>query len=636
MIFHEPLLMLKRLVVLYKGIKVYDQAFHEGVNIIRGRNSSGKSTIVDFIFFVLGGDFVAWKPEAERCDNVIAELEINETIVTIRRRISELKAQPMEICWGRIETAIETPFTGWQVFSFRRSEQKESFSQTLFRMLGFPEARNEADSNITMHQILRLVCVDQLSNVLSIFRDEQFDSPLTRKTVGELLYGIYDDELYTDELRLRAMRRELERATVEHASLKTALSESDQLRSLRDIAEEVIETQRELKDARRQINQASSNYEIQSSPEPNEEFLIAESNLRAIKATYSNLSQEQGTLQFEVEDSIEFISNLEKRAIALDESVAAEEIIGKLALSVCPECMQPLDNAATEGHCFLCKKPVGETGRQKRVAKMRQELATQIKESKHLLENKETRLNHKTQEMRGYAQELEAAQRRFEDLAQRLKSKRDSALDDLLIRRGALEAKLEALEKQRRLAERLEELLKRIGHYKGQMHGLEERIKIASSKQDERRLEARSRVNALAVSFLRRDLPREDTFQVAQEVDVDFERNLCSVDRRVSFSASSITYLKAAVHFAIFFASLDLAFFRYPKFIVNDNIEDKGMEEGRSQNFQRLVVEYSQRAAVKHQIIFTTSMIAPELDGTELCVGPAYTRENKTLKFPNS
>src|SRR4051794_11717297 len=80
----EPLLILRRLVVLYKGIAVYDERFHDGVNIIRGINSTGKSTIVDFIFFALGGDFVGWKPEAGLCEAVLAEVEINQTILTLR------------------------------------------------------------------------------------------------------------------------------------------------------------------------------------------------------------------------------------------------------------------------------------------------------------------------------------------------------------------------------------------------------------------------------------------------------------------------------------------------------------------------------------------------------------------------
>ena len=82
-------------------------------------------------------------------------------------------------------------------------------------------------------------------------------------------------------------------------------------------------------------------------------------------------------------------------------------------------------------------------------------------------------------------------------------------------------------------------------------------------------------------------------------------------------------------------ASLELDFFRYPKLVVNDNIEDKGMEEERSQNLQKIVVEISKRSNVRHQIIMATSKIDPSLETPELCIGPSYTLQNKTLQIPN-
>ena len=56
------------------------------------------------------------------------------------------------------------------------------------------------------------------------------------------------------------------------------------------------------------------------------------------------------------------------------------------------------------------------------------------------------------------------------------------------------------------------------------------------------------------------------------------------------------------------------------------------MVPARSQNFQRLIVKRSSQFDVEHQIIFTTSMIAPELNNPTYCVGEEYTHENKSLK----
>jgi hypothetical protein len=65
-----------------------------------------------------------------------------------------------------------------------------------------------------------------------------------------------------------------------------------------------------------------------------------------------------------------------------------------------------------------------------------------------------------------------------------------------------------------------------------------------------------------------------------------------------------------------------------------DNVEDKGMEEIRSHNFQSLIVQASKTARYDHQIIFTTSMMNPDLDLEQYVVGPRYRHENKTLSIP--
>lgn len=52
----DPTLRLARFVVLKGDSRAYDEDFHAGVNIIRGDNGGGKSTVADLIFFGLGGE----------------------------------------------------------------------------------------------------------------------------------------------------------------------------------------------------------------------------------------------------------------------------------------------------------------------------------------------------------------------------------------------------------------------------------------------------------------------------------------------------------------------------------------------------------------------------------------------------
>src|SRR5690606_15399380 len=94
------------------------------------------------------------------------------------------------------------------------------------------------------------------------------------------------------------------------------------------------------------------------------------------------------------------------------------------------------------------------------------------------------------------------------------------------------------------------------------------------------------------------------------------------------------TYFKNAVLFSIFFCSLEFDFMRYPRFILCDNMEDKGMEKERTQNFQEIITDFSNEYLNKgksHQIIFTTSMVSDKLNETEFCVGDYYNTDKKTL-----
>ena len=71
---------------------------------------------------------------------------------------------------------------------------------------------------------------------------------------------------------------------------------------------------------------------------------------------------------------------------------------------------------------------------------------------------------------------------------------------------------------------------------------------------------------------------------------------------------------------------------RYPHFIFADNMEDKGIEEKRAQNFQRVLIEkLSTYLNDDYQVIYTTSYITEELDNSPYVVGPKYSKEHKSL-----
>jgi hypothetical protein len=189
----DPTLVVTRVFVERNGRAVYDERFHLGVNIIRGENSSGKSTILNFIFYGLGGDLAEWSEAALRCDRVMIEVALNGKIATLSRDISTEHIQPMDIFGGDLNLALKAPRAEWIRYPYKRSATKESFSQVIFRLLHIPEVASEVSGNLTMNQVLRLLYADQISNVEHIFKFESFDPPLLRDTIGRLLCGAYDN-----------------------------------------------------------------------------------------------------------------------------------------------------------------------------------------------------------------------------------------------------------------------------------------------------------------------------------------------------------------------------------------------------------------------------------------------------------
>lgn len=631
----NPSLFLNRLIVTTKGKTAYDEAFHKGVNIIRGSadNSVGKSTIMDFIFFVLGGDLTSLTPEAASCNSVFAEVEINGAKVTLKREVSTSSGQGMWIFWGEIGLALKSVVEGWQVYPFRRREPAESFSQVLFRALDFPEVKGDATSNITMHQLLRLIYVDQNASAIdSLMRDERFDSALTRRTVGELLFGVYDDTIYQEEILLREKKKRLEDSERQLDTVVAVLNEAEQEVDPKKLHQEISQTQEQLDKIQKTLNEGAS-AELVSQYSHANTLEIASQNLTKLRRLEADQTNELERQCFEVEDSKMFLESLGHRLVALNDSVVAKQSLGTLPLTHCPSCLSELPAEAPEGYCKLCKQKSHFDAEKSQALRMRQELALQIKESRELLVDKEKHLQFLKISIPQISEKARAQQRIVDGLLSTIKKDRDQFFDDLFTKKGNLEARLQDLTRQLKAVGVVDNLRLWVSRLTAEVKNLEFSIIQKRKTQTARWSDAIAKINYYAVYLLKNDLPVEERFRNAINVSINFDQNTFAVDGANKFSASSNAYLKASVHFATFFSSLVLPFFRYPRLIICDNMEDKGMRVERSQQFQRLIVDASKSFTTEHQIIFSTSMIAPELNNSELCVGPDYNKDRKSLRM---
>lgn len=631
---YNPFIKLNQLIIFtHNGKVAYDETFHEGVNIIRGNNGSGKSTISNFIFYVLGGDFNKWTSYALKCTDIFAEIEINGTILTLKRTVSEKSMQPMSIFWGSYLDSKKSGSEHWEIFPYKRSDYKKSFSNALFLALGFPELRGDVDSNITMHQILRLIYIDQKSSTQDLMLTDNFDSSITRTTVADLLFGVYDDTLYSDKLELREKEKEYEiykkqfdgvESIYKSTGAETNIEIIDAL--IKNNIEELNKIESYL--TKNDIDNENIKFEedTQQSLKELKELLLNE------KRDYTNYLEEIEYYEYEVLDSHDFINSLIKRSLSINESLVTRELLGEIELIHCPNCLNILESTDNEHDCKLCKQTLPADKIKSHHKKMQQELDNQIRESKMLLKDKELKLQELKSIIPSVANSIKTTQNEIENIVNKFQTKRNKDYDYLLVKKGELISKNNFLIQQQKAISQIDVLRKELIRLTSRISGL--KISVNSKENDKRNklLNAKTFIQQTTLDILKSDLGRQKEFLVAKKVDLDFSKNTFSLDGQNNFSESSNVYLKNSIRFAIFFGSIQFNFFRFPRFILCDNIEDKGMQPDRSKSFQRKIVQLSSLSKVKHQIIFATSMIDEELNKTDLCVGEFYDENNKTLK----
>lgn len=627
----EPSLFIRRLVVLRSGATVADVPFHRGLNVITGENSAGKTTIVRFLAFGMGAENIDFNKTALLCTSTLVEVEANGSIVTLKRDITDASMTPMSIYWGPVEPALEAGLSQWQTFPFRRSESKTSFSQILFNTLGFPELRGESGSNITMHQVLRLVYSDQETPGAELFRFERFDSAITRQAIGDYLLGIDDNELY--DLQLRASALEKEDAALNSAlrAVYTTLGRAGTNLSMDFIEPRIQEIGSEIAGLQARLAEQKIATNLRQGKATIEDEKIRK-ELNALHTKLSSLKDKRIDVEKQSLDAGLFIRELRDRLESARESHSAASYLGHVKFTICPCCFSNISvRAPVEGICLLCNSTVDAAGPSSQLARMQSELTLQLKESETVYDELISERAAIDRDVSALTDGLRSLEQQFKGSKTSWRSSIDIEIEGTLTRIGGLQQELKQLLDLRKLAQELDEQRQKRAAVAHELALLKESIARVKSTHRNRRLEAYETVASQLGNLLKQDVPRQPEFIDPKEIVFDFGASRMTIDSQQQFSASSMVYLRHSFRLALLFASLEREYFRFPRLVIIDGIEDGGMEPDRSFNFQNLIAQISKSKSVAHQIIMTTSHIAAELDKPEYVVGRKFSHDNRSL-----
>jgi K+/H+ antiporter YhaU regulatory subunit KhtT len=494
-----------------------------------------------------------------------------------------------------------------------------------------PEAQSDGASNITMHQLLRLCYSDQRTPATRLFRFENFDTQNIREAVGDLICGISGYELYELTLKQRERQKEYDDVNARLSALLRSLRSKEAITSPAAIRAEIGNLARERERIEKEIDEVDELIEPGEVSEYVRQRRDAQQKLVRERDKLRELETSVTTTEFEQRELAAFLDHLAEQTEKLARAESTFDVIGHIDFVHCPACGETLSEDVPEGTCAVCKMERDPEKEQSRYNQIRLDLEIQMRETHQLISDKEFALSKNKQQLRQAKLAQEQALRDFSLRFSGKNGPREAFLAERASRLGHIDAATSHILARMETAEEIERLSKEKSEINEDLEKIKSRIGALRTAASKRRSIALTTAGRIAARLLRSDLPRQEEFINAQNVTMDFQNDSMTVDGKINFAESSNVYLKNASILALFLAAGQSSGFFHPHFALFDNIEDKGMQEERSHLFQRLIVENVTEIEKPFQLIFTTSMMNPELELEDYVIGPAYTKENKTL-----
>lgn len=620
---------LKRLIVLRNEKQLYNEEFHEGINIIRGDNTVGKSTILDLIFYGLGGEIkkANWTYPANECDKVILEVYFNKILFTLQRKIDIDSIK--EISIKESEYNVDSD---WMTFGPRRNDKRMSFSQFIFDLLGWENYKTDEYANLTMHQILRMLYIDQESDSLKIFRTEsKFDSESLRQAIAEFLLGLDDLETYKTRQDLLKKERLFEKIKSELTAIvellgKDATYSNDSFNAeIQDLFNSINEiNEKKLTLLKKPINgEESDNKKLA-------ETITLKMDELASRISHDEILQSQVTT--ELVDCEEFKINLAFRKKSLIESKESAKAFGFVEFIYCPSCNSKVEKNHNSNTCPLCKSGEHSKNIDESYLEVLTELEFQEKQNDYALNQFNIHLIEIESQLKNNYENIFLKKKELRSIMQ-YSTKREQDLIEMSKETGFIEAQIKNLKEKQEIIYKLNKLREDKATTETDIHTLSLKLEQLQAKNSKYKKDVLSSISKIAKSILENDLNYEKLFKNASQYhdEIDFAKDRWLLDDRVKFSGSANYIKKNAFHLSCLYNSLKNENFRYPRFLIIDDIENGGMKPERSQNFQKTILN-TFKDEKDFQIIFATAMIDEKLEDNKYTIGRLYNKEDYVLK----
>ena len=372
--------------------------------------------------------------------------------------------------------------------------------------------------------------------------------------------------------------------------------------------------------------------EVDLDVEANNRILELQNDIDRLNSDVADVSNLRRSTNIELIDTEQFLESLEYRKIGLSQSKLINSELGGFTFKYCPSCLSPIDTNDNHDSCSLCKTSVKNRERDYAYVQMVNELNFQIRESKVLISEFKNEIERYDSKLPSLIRQLKISKEEYSELVSYSDS-RSAIIADISTEIGFYKSQILNIEEKMEMVEKVEKLIDFKRKSQARINEIEERLGQIAEQSKNRYEEVFKSVEKHTFELLKSDNGGENNFNHPEDVIVDFSKDKMAVNGRSKYSASSMAVMKNSIRLSIFLHAVDDDFSRLPNILIMDNIEDKGMVPERSHNFQHSLVEACNRLSNDYQIIFTTSMIADDLNNSPSCIGPYYPKGAHTLEF---
>ncbi len=327
------------------GKKTCDYKLRPGVNIFKGSNSTGKTTLIWFFDFVFGSKSKPFIPIIEKnCEYVYVDMKISGNYYTIKRDI-ETK-DTIYVYDGIYDSIDELEKQTPKKYGWIKSKEKENITTFFFENLGIQPGKVPISSSrvakFSWRNLISLIYVPQ-NQWVGIQVKDRFQ-PLMKKSVFEIIFGIMDEIIKQKEEKIRDTQKEHENYKIQQKVIQEFLDKNERelgsdehVKKLEKMINEYEEKKSELH--RTLKYKTESNTLIEEKKETESLFLEKERTISLLKEKLDEL---------EMLDS-ENKLNLEKNRFLLK----AKKIFSELPVTKCPKCLNEVTRK-NEDKCYVC------------------------------------------------------------------------------------------------------------------------------------------------------------------------------------------------------------------------------------------------------------------------------------------